>query len=92
MGFGTEKIEDEIKLFFPEAKVARMDLDTTRSKNSYHKIIGDFVDSFDCAFRNRINHSHRMMHLSDFNLEYTGGLQQVEREQLERALRFEWFP
>jgi len=42
MGFGTEKIEDEISIFFPEAKIARMDLDTTRLKNAYHQIIGDF--------------------------------------------------
>lgn len=41
-GFGTEKIEDEIKLIFPEAIVSRMDLDTTRSKKSYEKIITDF--------------------------------------------------
>jgi len=41
-GFGTEKIEDEIQLFFPEAKVARMDLDSTRKKNAYQTIIGDF--------------------------------------------------
>lgn len=41
-GFGTEKIEDEIRLIFPEARVSRMDLDTTRSKKSYEKIIADF--------------------------------------------------
>jgi len=41
-GFGTEKIEDEIKLIFPDARVSRMDLDTTRSKKSYEKIIADF--------------------------------------------------
>jgi primosomal protein N' (replication factor Y) (superfamily II helicase) len=41
-GFGTEKIEEEIPLFFPDASVARMDFDTTRSKNSYRKIIEDF--------------------------------------------------
>ncbi|HLP06039.1 MAG TPA: primosomal protein N' [Paludibacter sp.] len=41
-GFGTEKIEDEIRLAFPEARVSRMDLDTTRSKKSYDKIITDF--------------------------------------------------
>lgn len=41
-GFGTEKIEDEIKLIFPDARVSRMDLDTTRSKKSYEKIITDF--------------------------------------------------
>lgn len=43
-GFGTEKIEDELPIFFPEAIVARMDLDTTRSKHSYQKIITDFED------------------------------------------------
>ena len=41
-GFGTEKVEDEISLFFPDAKTARMDLDTTRSRRSYEKIIEDF--------------------------------------------------
>jgi len=41
-GFGTEKIEDEIKLIFPEAIVSRMDLDTTRNKKSYEKLISDF--------------------------------------------------
>jgi primosomal protein N' (replication factor Y) len=41
-GFGTEKIEDEIKIFFPEAKVKRMDLDSTRSKYAYEKIIAGF--------------------------------------------------
>lgn len=41
-GFGTEKIEDEIRIIFPDAKVSRMDLDTTRSKKSYEKIIADF--------------------------------------------------
>ena len=41
-GFGTEKIEDEIKEIFPEAKVSRMDLDTTRSKKGYEKLISDF--------------------------------------------------
>jgi primosomal protein N' (replication factor Y) len=43
-GFGTEKIEEEIKLMFPESRVSRMDLDTTRSKKSYQKIISDFED------------------------------------------------
>jgi primosomal protein N' (replication factor Y) len=41
-GFGTEKIEDEIKIVFPSAKVARLDQDTTRSKNSFNRIIKDF--------------------------------------------------
>ncbi len=43
-GFGTEKIEDEIKIVFPEARVARMDQDTTRNKNSFNKIIRAFED------------------------------------------------
>ncbi|TWO31841.1 primosomal protein N' [Seonamhaeicola sediminis] len=38
-GFGTEQIEEEVKLLFPNAKVARMDLDTTRGKYGYEKII-----------------------------------------------------
>lgn len=41
-GFGTEKIEDEIKAVFPEASVSRMDTDTTRNKKSHDKIITDF--------------------------------------------------
>ena len=41
-GFGTEKIEDDIKVLFPEAAVARMDLDTTRTRSAYEKIIADF--------------------------------------------------
>ena len=43
-GFGTERIEDDIKVIFPEAKVARMDLDTTRTRSAYEKIIADFED------------------------------------------------
>ncbi len=41
-GFGTEKIEEEMALIYPDHKVARMDLDTTRSKSAYDKIIGNF--------------------------------------------------
>lgn len=41
-GFGTEKIEDEIKIIFPNAVVARMDRDTTQGKNSFEKIISRF--------------------------------------------------
>jgi primosomal protein N' (replication factor Y) len=41
-GFGTEQIQQEIDLLFPEAKVARMDLDTTRGKYSYDRIISSF--------------------------------------------------
>ena len=43
-GFGTEKIEEDIKQFFPKAKVQRMDLDTTRKKDSYYKIINQFEE------------------------------------------------
>lgn len=43
-GFGTEKIEEEIAIFFPEARIARMDLDATRSKQSFHRIITDFEE------------------------------------------------
>lgn len=41
-GFGTEKVEDDIKAIFPEARVARMDLDTTRTRSAYERIISDF--------------------------------------------------
>ncbi|WP_315082542.1 primosomal protein N' [Bacteroides heparinolyticus] len=41
-GFGTEKIEDDIKELFPEARIARMDLDTTRTRTAYERIISDF--------------------------------------------------
>ena len=41
-GFGTEQIEEEVKALFPKAKVARMDLDTTRGKYSYERIITSF--------------------------------------------------
>lgn len=41
-GFGTEKIEEEIKMLFPDAKVGRMDLDTTRKKKAFENIIFDF--------------------------------------------------
>jgi primosomal protein N' (replication factor Y) len=41
-GFGTEKIEDEISILFPEARVARMDLDTTRAKKAYEQLIWQF--------------------------------------------------
>lgn len=42
LGYGTERVEDEITEIFPEAKVMRMDLDTTRNKDSYEHIIDDF--------------------------------------------------
>lgn len=43
-GFGTEKIEDELKQIFPEAKIQRLDMDTTRSKNAYQKIFAAFSE------------------------------------------------
>ena len=41
-GFGTEKIEEQLREVFPEARIARMDLDTTRTRNAYERIISDF--------------------------------------------------
>ena len=42
LGYGTEKIEDDLHNLFPEARIERMDLDTTRTRNAYEKIISDF--------------------------------------------------
>jgi primosomal protein N' (replication factor Y) len=42
-GFGTEKLEEEIQLLLPQSRVQRMDLDTTRKKNSYQQIIDAFA-------------------------------------------------
>ena len=41
-GYGTEKIEAEVRDIFPEARISRMDLDTTRTRNAYERIISDF--------------------------------------------------
>lgn len=41
-GFGTEKIEEELAIYFDKARIARMDLDTTRGKYAHQKIINDF--------------------------------------------------
>lgn len=41
-GFGTEKVEEELALLYPNITIARMDLDTTHTKNAYHKIMQDF--------------------------------------------------
>lgn len=41
-GYGTEKIEDQIAEILPEARIARMDLDTTRTRNAYERLITDF--------------------------------------------------
>lgn len=42
-GYGTEKVEDKVMQLFPEARVARMDLDTTRTRNAYERLISDFA-------------------------------------------------
>ncbi len=42
VGVGTEKIEDDLSVLFPESKILRMDLDTTRSKNAYQLLINEF--------------------------------------------------
>jgi primosomal protein N' (replication factor Y) len=44
MGFGTEKIEEELKSFFPDKRIRRMDYDTVSSKHSHEKIISDFEE------------------------------------------------
>jgi primosomal protein N' (replication factor Y) len=43
-GMGTERIEEEVRHIFPTARVARLDLDTTRTKNAYDKILTDFQE------------------------------------------------
>lgn len=42
LGYGTEKIEDDLQNMFPEARIERMDLDTTRTRTAYERIISDF--------------------------------------------------
>lgn len=82
LGFGTEKIEEEIATFLPEARVQRMDLDTTRNKNSYQNIISDFESGniqilvgtqmvtkgldFDNVSLVGIMNADKMMHYPDF--------------------------
>ncbi len=41
-GFGTERVEDDVKTLFPQARVMRLDLDTTRTRAAYEKILADF--------------------------------------------------
>jgi len=43
-GVGTERIEEELPIFFPDAKIGRLDLDSARSKHAYHHILSDFQD------------------------------------------------
>jgi primosomal protein N' (replication factor Y) len=82
LGFGTEKIEEEIGTFLPDARVQRMDLDTTRNKNSYQNIISDFESGkiqilvgtqmvtkgldFDNVSLVGIMNADKMMHYPDF--------------------------
>ncbi|CCH51643.1 primosomal protein N' [Fibrisoma limi BUZ 3] len=42
IGYGTEKLEDQLQIIFPQARILRMDLDTTRAKNAYQQIIQEF--------------------------------------------------
>jgi len=43
-GFGTERVEEDLRILFPDARIARMDLDTTRSKHGHQQIIHDFEE------------------------------------------------
>lgn len=42
VGYGTERVEDEITASFPDRRIIRMDLDTTRNKNAYADLVADF--------------------------------------------------
>lgn len=82
VGYGTEKLEEELKLYFPEANVQRMDLDTTRSKTGYDTIIDQFEKGetnilvgtqmvtkgldFDKVSLVGVFNADRMMHFPDF--------------------------
>lgn len=82
VGYGTEKLEEELTFHFPEFNVQRMDLDTTRSKNSYETIITDFEQGktdilvgtqmvtkgldFDQVSLVGVFNADRMMHYPDF--------------------------
>lgn len=82
LGFGTEKIEDSLSLFLPDVNIARMDLDTTRKKNSYQDIIERFENreidvligtqmvtkglDFDRVSLVGVLDADKMLHFSDF--------------------------
>jgi primosomal protein N' (replication factor Y) len=82
MGYGTEKLEEDLKLLIPEIRVQRMDLDTTRKKNSYQTIINEFEErqidvlvgtqmiskglDFDHVSLVGIFDADRMLHFPDF--------------------------
>ena len=44
VGFGTEKVEEDLRMILPDAKIERMDLDSTRKKNAFQKLMSDFED------------------------------------------------
>lgn len=82
VGYGTEKLEEELNVFFPDAQIQRMDLDTTRSKNSYENILVKFENGetdilvgtqmvtkgldFDRVSLVGVFNADRMMHFPDF--------------------------
>jgi primosomal protein N' (replication factor Y) len=82
VGYGTEKLEEELRLYFPEANIQRMDLDTTRSKTGYETIIDQFERGetdilvgtqmvtkgldFDRVSLVGVFNADRMMHFPDF--------------------------
>lgn len=82
VGYGTEKLEEELNFEFPDVKIRRMDLDTTRSKSGYESIIGEFEKGdtqilvgtqmvtkgldFDRVSLVGIFNADRMMHFPDF--------------------------
>ena len=82
IGFGTEKLEEDLKLFFEDTRVARMDFDTTRKKHSYNLLIEDFEEGrvqvlvgtqmvskgldFDNVSLVGIFDADRMLHFPDF--------------------------
>ena len=82
LGYGTEKLEEEVNLYFPEIKVQRMDLDTTRNKGGYENIIEGFEHGdtsilvgtqmvtkgldFDNVSLVGVFDADRMMHFPDF--------------------------
>lgn len=82
LGYGTEKLEEELKLYYPEARIQRMDLDTTRTKSGYESIIDTFESGetnilvgtqmvtkgldFDRVSLVGVFDADRMMHFPDF--------------------------
>ena len=82
VGYGTEKLEEELNLYFPDSRVQRMDLDTTRTKTGYETILGGFENGetdilvgtqmvtkgldFDRVSLVGVFNADRMMHFPDF--------------------------